>query len=314
MRQVESQEFCVGGPGVTPHIVAQQLLSPGEERTLTVPLEAGRYRLRASQLPGGQFLLADEDGLAEATLSATDAGWPEEELRLAPAATLRLENRTEDEQLLVLERTAWSDQAVTATEVTALQLFRDLFANEVLRPGERISVGSLTVVFTDLRESTRLYREIGDAPAFGSVMSHFDVLREAIGREDGALVKTIGDAVMAVFRRPAAALRAVLDAQQRLAAPPEGVRPLLLKAGIHYGPCIAVTLNDRLDYFGSTVNAAARLVSFSSGSDVVVSGAVRADPEVAPLLEAELLVERLEAELRGFDDERFELWRASREA
>jgi class 3 adenylate cyclase len=91
----------------------------------------------------------------------------------------------------------------TAAEVTALQMFRDLFAAEALRSGEQISVGTLTVLFTDLKNSTRLYREIGDATAFGRVMNHFDVLKQVIAEEDGAMVKTIGDAVMAVFRQPA---------------------------------------------------------------------------------------------------------------
>ena len=79
---------------------------------------------------------------------------------------------------LILERLEWSDQATTAAEVTALQMFRDLFATEALRPGEQISVGTLTVLFTDLRHSTQLYREIGDATAFGRVMSHFDVVKK----------------------------------------------------------------------------------------------------------------------------------------
>src|SRR5207237_10467467 len=117
-----------------------------------------------------------------------------------------------------------------------------------LRPGEQISVGTLTVLFTDLKNSTRLYREIGDATAFGHVMNHFDILKEVIAGHDGALVKTIGDAVMAVFRQPSAALKAMLDAQQRLANP-NGAQPLNLKAGLHVGRCVAVTLNDRLDYF-----------------------------------------------------------------
>jgi class 3 adenylate cyclase len=210
---------------------------------------------------------------------------------------------------------AWSDQATTAAEVTALQRFRDLFANEALRPGERISVGSLTIVFTDLRESTRLYRQVGDAPAFGLVMEHFDALQAAINAEGGAIVKTIGDAVMAVFRRPAAALRAMLNAQEALASPRDGAQPLRLKAGIHHGACIAVTLNDRLDYFGSTVNIAARLESLSSGQDVVISAAVHADPEVADWLDRPnpgLAAQPFQTTLRGFDQDYFELWRVSR--
>ena len=129
--------------------------------------------------------------------------------------------------------------------MTALQAYRDLFAAEALRAGEPISVGTLTVVFTDLRGSTRYYRETGDAPAFG----------------------------------------------------------------IHTGPCIAVSQNGVLDYFGSTVNLAARLVSLSSGEDIVVSDAVLADPEVAAL---GLRAEALEAGvLKGFEDEALSLWRVS---
>jgi len=147
------------------------------------------------------------------------------------------------------------------------------------------------------------------------VLDHFAVLRQAIAMGGGALVKTIGDAVMAVFYRPAAALRAILYAQRMLASPPTGGRPLWLKAGLHYGPCIAVTLNERLDYFGSTVNMAARLEGLSSGGDVVISAAVHADPEVAELLARRddgLMAEPFEATVKGFEAERFELWRVGR--
>jgi class 3 adenylate cyclase len=316
IRHVETRQFCVGGPQVTPHIVAQQLLAPGEVRTLALPLEPGRHRVRTMGLPGGEYLVAAADGTPVATTIAGDAGWPTDEQIVNLAPTLRLQNATTTEQLFILERMAWSDQAATAAEVTALQMFRDLFSREILRPGEQISVGSLTVLFTDLRDSTVMYREVGDAPAFGRVLDHFTVLREAIVAEDGALIKTIGDAVMAVFVRPVAAVRALLAAQDRLLAWGEQGGPrLYLKAGLHHGPCIAVTLNDRLDYFGSTVNLASRLEKFSSGEDIIVSDAVRQDPEVAELIdlgEGGLLAERFEAQLKGFAEQEFPLWRVAR--
>jgi class 3 adenylate cyclase len=315
LRRVEERTFCVGGPQLTPHIVAQQLLAPGDRRGVTLPLEAGRYRLRTLGLAGAQFLTARPDGAQEVMLTAAHDGWSHDEVGVSLAPTLRFENGTDAEQLFVLERMAWSDQASTAAEVTALQVFRDLFSSELLRPGERISVGSLTVLFTDLRDSTSFYREIGDAPAFGRVMDHFAVLREAIAEEDGALIKTIGDAVMAVFRRPASALRAILDAQRRLAAPPDGASPFYLKAGMHHGPCIAVTMNGRLDYFGSVVNMAARLERLSSGEDVIISDAVRHDPEVEELLSApenQLIPEPFKTQLKGFDEAQFHLWRVTR--
>jgi class 3 adenylate cyclase len=314
LRQIQSQNFCMGSPQKTPHIVAQQLLPAHSERTLTLPLEPGRYRLRALELSGGQDVSVSADGVVTASVTISEAGWPDHELKLAQQSALRLENATSAEQLLILERLAWSDQSATAAEVTALQMFRDLFASEALRPGEQISVGTLTVLFTDLRNSTQLYREIGDATAFGRVMNHFDVLKKVIAEEDGALVKTIGDAVMAVFRRPASALKAMLSAQEMLAAPSSGVAPLTLKAGVHTGPCIAVTLNDRLDYFGSTVNMAARLEGLSTGNDVIISRALYDDPEVREFIAAEdLRATPFEMSLKGFQEEQFELWRISKQ-
>jgi class 3 adenylate cyclase len=313
IREAQAGEFCIAGPQITPHVVIQQLLQPGEERTLTPILEAGRYRLRALGLSGGQFCQVAPAGEREMDIRVRP-DWPQDEVLLATAPTLRLSNATDAEQLVIVERMAWTDSAVTAAEVTALQTFRDLFASEALRPGEQIAVGSLAIVFTDLRGSTQLYNEIGDAPAFGLVMNHFDVLRAAINEEGGAIVKTIGDAVMAVFRRPAPAIRAMLRAQRDLAAL-GGDRALLLRAGIHYGACIAVTLNDRLDYFGSTVNQAARLEGLSTGSDIIVSETVAADPEVVEMLaQGDYQAEHFTRQLKGFDNDGFTLCRVTRAA
>jgi class 3 adenylate cyclase len=301
IREVVAGTYCVAGPQVTPHVAAQQLVPRGASRSIDPRLEPGGYRLRALGLDGAASFEV-EAGAAEAVHARLSAdGWSAGEQRLAPEATLTLENATGEERLLVLERTAWSDRAATAADVTALQVYRDLFASEALRPGVSLSVGTLTVVFTDLRGSTRYYREVGDAPAFGSVLGHLEQLRDAVAAEGGAVVKSMGDAIMAVFPRPVAAMRAMLGAQARLAG-----KPLELKVGVHTGPCIAVSQNGVLDYFGSTVNLAARLVGLSAGGDVVVSGSVLADPELAELA---LEAEPVEAEIRGFEGESPALWR-----
>ena len=313
VRRVEVPSFCIGSPQWTPHIVAQQLLPPREKRELNIPLELGNYRLRTLELRGSQDVTVTPEGETAAQVSLSDNGWTQEPLRVRGRFSLSLNNETDVEQLLILERMEWSDQATTAAEVTSLQMFRDLFATEALRPGEQISVGTLTILFTDLRHSTQLYREIGDATAFGRVMSHFDVVKKSIAEHDGAIVKTIGDAVMAVFRSAADGLRAMLEVQETLASPADGSIPLTLKAGLNTGPCIAVTLNDRLDYFGSTVNMAARLECLSSGSDVIISRSVYEDAKVQEVIESEgLSTEEFDMFLKGFEDERFELWRVSK--
>ena len=104
-------------------------------------------------------MVAGPEGAEEITLTAARDGWPRDEVGVSLAPTLHVQNATDAEQLFVLERMAWSDQAPTAAEVTALQVFRNLFSSELLRPGERISVGSLTVLFTDLRDSTSFYQQ-----------------------------------------------------------------------------------------------------------------------------------------------------------
>jgi Family of unknown function (DUF5939) len=158
IRRVEADLFCIGGPQVVPHIAVQQLIEPRASRSVPADLEEGRYRLRTMSLAGWQYLRVTEQGSRSVTLQASPNGWSDDEIEISKSATLNLDNATDDEQLFILERTAWTDDAATAAEVTALQVFRDLFAAEALRPGEQISVGTLTVLFTDLKGSTRLYR------------------------------------------------------------------------------------------------------------------------------------------------------------
>jgi class 3 adenylate cyclase len=310
VRPVELEAaFCVGSPQLQPHVVMVQSLSALHSLPVNLQLEPGRYTLRASNVAGSIALSAHADGSVQTYLRVTEYGWPPEQQRVSLLPTLNLINATEAEQTFQLERTAWSDQAATAADVTALQVFRDLFATEVVRPGEEISIGSVTLMFTDLRDSTRLYRRIGDAPAFGRVREHFEVLEQAIASEGGAIVKTMGDSVMATFRHPVAALRAVWNAQTRIAE--RGEPMLWLKVGLHKGPCIVVNLNERLDYFGSTVNITARLPDFSQGGELILSEAIHDDPEVQDLLAQTIKpnsITRFTGDVKGFD-EPFTMWR-----
>ena len=312
LRQINVFPFCVGGPQLTPHIIAQQILAPKETRKLEFQLDQGRYRIRTEDVPGAQLFDVNEGSMPVIAFAPRDV-WVDAVRDVAPQCTALLTNTSDTARLFIIERIEWSDFALTAAEITSLQQFRDLFASEALRPGETINVGFMTIMFTDLRDSTRMYQEIGDASAFGRVLDHFDMLRTALEDEEGAIVKTIGDSVMAVFRRPAAALRTVFRAQELLTSFPDGVHARNLKAGAHFGACIGVTLNDRLDYFGSTVNIAARLDALSRGGDIVISNTVADDPEVQRLLADEAIqVERFEADLKGFEGRPLQLLRVAR--
>ncbi|HEX2399079.1 MAG TPA: adenylate/guanylate cyclase domain-containing protein [Mycobacterium sp.] len=175
----------------------------------------------------------------------------------------------------LIEDRTWARDALTAPEVISLQAFRDLFAEATLRPGDDAGISQVALLFTDLRGSTALYERVGDATAYNMVRKHFALLAALVRDHDGAVVKTIGDAVMASFSDPAQAVRAALAMQAEI-----GSTDLVLKVGVHAGPSVVVTLNDRLDYFGSTVNMAARLQGQSIGGDIVLSHAVADDPAV----------------------------------
>jgi class 3 adenylate cyclase len=131
------------------------------------------------------------------------------------------------------------------------------------------------------------------------VREHFALLAAIVRDRDGGVVKTIGDAVMASFSDPAQAVRAAFAMQMAIGSSGQGVRDLVLKVGVHAGPSVVVTLNDRLDYFGSTVNMAARLQGQSTGGDIVLSLTVADDPAVREVI-ATVPKDRETVALKGF--------------
>jgi class 3 adenylate cyclase len=177
---------------------------------------------------------------------------------------------------------------LTAKRLLTNQTFRDVYRANTLDVDQRLKITSLTFLFTDLKGSTELYERVGDLAAFDLVRAHFRVLHEIVATEAGAVVKTIGDAVMATFPTPDRAVAASLrmrEAMRRLNAE-RGGDDLLLKIGIHEGPCLAVTLNDRQDYFGQTVNIASRVQNLAVSRAIFATESVVDNPLSSKLLAA----------------------------
>jgi adenylate cyclase len=305
IRQADDSTYCVGGPANTRHILTQIWVEAKSVREIQLRLGEGAYRLRSKQL-GSRALIevnpAIETRDAMIFLDTHEIVAPGG--ALSPGvATLTFRNLTEQRVLIILEQSAWNLQAASASLVTALDEFRQLFSSEVLAPGLGISIRNLTFMFSDLKDSTQIYDMIGDSPAYARVRDHFDIMRNIIATRNGALVKTIGDAVMAVFRSPEDAIEASILIQQEFAVGPIAqVNPTLrVKLGIHRGPCIAVNANELLDYFGSTVNIAARVQSESVGGDIVVTDELLEDPGVQQVVARErMTAEQFERSLKGF--------------
>lgn len=235
------------------------------------------------------------------------------ELRPGPLR-LSLENRTgerilpgvwiagpELHELLQLRR-----PFLSAKRLLTNQVFRDLYGTDTLDAEQRLKITSLSFLFTDLKGSTSLYERVGDLAAFDMVREHFRVLHGIVASETGAIVKTIGDAVMATFPSPDRAVAAALrmrEGMQRLNAE-RGGEDLVLKIGIHEGPCLAVVLNERQDFFGHTVNIAARVQALATSQAIFATGSVVENPLTSNLLASKGLVPVVEQrELRGLADE-----------
>jgi class 3 adenylate cyclase len=195
-----------------------------------------------------------------------------------------------------------TEPATRGLDLLLIPAFWELFAGEAPASDESLRIGRVALLFTDLRGSTAMYAERGDPLAYRLVRDHFAIVGEAIDRNRGALVKTIGDAVMATFASGGDGVRAAFEAQEELRAHAEHMGgDLIVKAGVHAGACLGVTLNDRLDFFGGAVNTAARVQGLSHGNDVVVTDSVMADLEAETTQDGIQyhIAESFDAELRG---------------
>ena len=311
VRKRNEQTHCLAGPGGKPHVLSQTWIEAGQERAWKLSLPTGPVRLRSPQVQGSftfdPGMMEDRPTFIRTSPSGFEMGYDSAE---AGKWVARVHNPNPFPVLLSLDQVGWSDNILTAARITNLQEFRDLFASEVISPYEEIVVGSQVILFTDLRGSTALYSRIGDAPAYALVRDHFTILATAVRRHHGTVIKTLGDAVMAGFSRVDEALQAVRDMHRDLLM--LGSRQsasLILKASMHVGACLAVNANDRLDFFGTAINLAARMLSCCRGGDLAVSEEIFERQEMAEFLKGLPAPPELsEFRFRGFSVPR-RVWR-----
>ena len=293
VRQAERLLFCHGSPSSTKSWLAQFATEPGATSRLQIQLGAGRYRLQtAGQARTCAIEVVDVDdndvvSAASATIDGNALPISLPRLR-AGLVELSIYNTDQRRHRVQFVHRVLASAAATAADVSGLGLFRELFGDEVLSPDQHVGVGRMTILFTDLVGSTAMYELLGDAAAYGLVRQHFKVLTAAIERHRGRVVKTVGDAVMAAFDLPehgAAAGRACIEAIAALTTSAGASASLHLKVGVHTGPCLAIEANGAIDYFGRTVNVAARVESIANADELVLSWTMTAVPQVKALLE-----------------------------
>ena len=274
-------------------------LPPGERAILSLHLPKGTLIVFDPVTHKAQFLdVGGEETSERQSLSMVfnKTEIPVDVVALRPGPLrLALDNRTDGRVLpaIWVANQALDDllkrrkPILTAKRLLTNQTFRDIHRTDTLAIGQRLKILSLTFLFSDLKDSTELYERVGDLVAFDLVNEHFRLLQEIIASERGAVVKTIGDAVMATFETPDRAIAAAIrmrEAMSELGAAQH--QSLRLKTGIHEGPCLAVTLNAQQDYFGQTVNVASRVQGLAASHSIVVTEQVVENPQARALLES----------------------------
>ena len=310
IRKVSDRKYSFGDPQSTPHKVTQHFLNVGEAKYLNVKLEEGTYLFKSHNHKGELVMHVREDGKDNVSLIINERDFMGQEVTVSRKPNLTILNHSRKKLVCFLEKKDWKEEATYASEVSSAHDFRTLFSREALKEGNNVKASGVTMLFTDLMNSTEIYRQEGDDSAIGRVMSHFKILQQIIAEERGGVVKTIGDSVMAVFREPVSAIKAVERIQQIFSTSTAMGDSFKLKAGIHYGDCTAVNLNGRTDYFGTTVNIASRLVDVAKEKEVILSEAVYKHPDVKLYLDKKkdnLFVKENQIELKGFENEEFKI-------
>lgn len=299
IRVVETSVYCASSPSFLPHVVAQLAVTPGPSRTELTDLVAGALHLRLLNgrqstdidLPTGASLhvTIDRDQLQAQITHTKDQ------------AALVVESALERPAVLMVERAGADGSAVLGSVVASFPDFLDLFATEAPATGVELSIAHLALLFSDLTGSTALYQSVGDARAFAIVQEHFRDMTEVVTAHGGAIVKTMGDAVMATFPSEHDAIKSAIAMTQRCREH-HGAQGLGAKLGVYAGACLAVRANDRLDFFGTTVNLAARLQAQANGGQLVITAEQAQQQEVRSLL-APFKQSPFKAHLKGIASE-----------
>lgn len=288
IREVDDLQYCIGGPAHSPHVVAQVRIEPGERLVVPIDLISGDYLLRGPRLPRTQPIrvrdthapMAYETGLTRLGQSVHVP------VLRRGQQTITLTNDSQSLHVVRLERMIARDDVVTATAAATMAKFRQLFPNQSFATENPVSTEQVTLMATSINNIDVLYSDLGDTQAYQVTHDLLKLATDLIADLGGTVTKTMGERTLAAFRRREQAVMAALRIrdQWRSAANVKALtRSLEIGIGIHSGPTLVTTENDRLDYFGSTVRAVIALAE-KAGGDTFLTHAVSSDPEVIAIL------------------------------
>lgn len=280
VRRVERATYCAGAPALRPHVLAQQVLDPGEERSITVNLPRGSYRVGGAVARKSSELVASAVGYEiRATVIANgERVEARPSIVLAGEVTLVLRNENDHEETLRIEVPGARGDGVSAATAMTHPSFRELFTGQLLAHGEHVRVSQLAFVFVGFTGRETLFEKVGDAAACAE-LSRLDVLvhEEAHGHE-GTVVPSSLDLMVVAFPSTLRALRMALALRKRIVETSLSA-PVAIAA--HDGRCLALTRDGKAEFFGETLHRGQVLLGDCPPDGLALSASFAADRAVA---------------------------------
>ncbi len=281
IREVVTGTYCIGGPAWSRHVVAQVRLAAGERFACDLNLSEGAYVVRGPQLPFTvDFLIGHNAGMRRIELSLARPPANSRIQLSVGSQVIHLCNDSAIDQQVRIERTADRHDALSAAKASTMALFRELFPGEVLSSDQIVSVAHITVMRVKLHGTQQLYESLGDGPAFNQIRASLDRILRAIKVNAGAVVKTIGEGVLASFADPKGAVLTAIELVQS-----KSEVDLQLSAAIHTGTAMVATVDERLDYFGKTLKTLEQLIEAVTPQSIGLTSSVTDLDEVQSLIE-----------------------------
>ncbi len=291
VRALERQTFCVGSPAKRPHVFAQQVLEPGEERTVTIDLPRGGYQVSGSITRSPFELVSSAVGFETTCEIVADDGVMQGHpaIVLAGPIKLTLRNLGHAEETFRIEVAGSREDAVSAAAALTHPSFRSFFSNQLLAHGEHIRVRQLAFLFVEMGSRETLFDAVGDAEACAQLARLDALVTEEARLHEGDVVPSSLAVLIVAFSTPLRALKAALSLRQKIEdlgigkrEDGEGeTREVPIAIAIHDGRCIALTRGGQPEFFGETLHRGQALLRECPPGGIALSASVVADRAVA---------------------------------
>jgi serine/threonine protein kinase len=295
VRSTKAEMFCAGSPARRAHVLAQLVLGPGEERTITIALPPDEYSVAAFGIAAACDLAVSPVGferMGEIVIDGRAVVARPPVFGADGELVLRFVNDSQDERSVRIEKRAARADAVPATLALTHPTFRDFFASELLSYGQLLGVNHLYFVAVDASDRGALFVDRGDAAACTSLRAFEETFEHVVRDEGGSRLPGPLDTMVAAFPSGARALRA------SVALLNDGSE-LPIRAAIHGGRCLALTREARIEYFGETLHRALWLASAADPRELVLSQSAAADRDLATALHSEQVDTRVDVAQAG---------------